>query len=178
MYNIEITFANGASHKLSIDRAKMADIDEIFGAWNGVEEIKVLEALNEPKLTVEGVTRLLRMNGWKDTKVVCPDGTRATISPCGYGDIHSVRDCDYFLLYWDMPWGGESSIEKLVDKLNRHAELKAEDEADKLKLRAYFDEHQANGWTDSSWEFYSDWHKDIYGYRPHGLVCGEYVRPW
>ena len=138
----------------------------------------MLEAINEPQLTVEGVTRLLRMNNWRDTRIVCPDGTRATISPCGYGTIHSIADCEYFLLYWDMPWGGESKIDKLVDKLNRHAELKAEDEADKAKLRSYFKKHEANGWDDDSWSFYSDWHKDCYGFRPHGRVCGEYVRPY
>lgn len=28
------------------------------------------------------------------------------------------------------------------------------------------------------WSWYSDWHKDTFGYRPHGIVCGEYIRPW
>jgi hypothetical protein len=27
------------------------------------------------------------------------------------------------------------------------------------------------------WDFYSDWHKDVFGYRPHGIVCGEYINP-
>ena len=47
MYNIEITFNNGATHKLSIDRVKLSVIDDYFNAESGVEEIKVLEALNE-----------------------------------------------------------------------------------------------------------------------------------
>lgn len=28
------------------------------------------------------------------------------------------------------------------------------------------------------WGSYSDYHKDVYGYRPHAVVCGEYVKPW
>lgn len=28
------------------------------------------------------------------------------------------------------------------------------------------------------WGDYSDYHKDVYGYRPHAIVCGEYVKPW
>lgn len=28
------------------------------------------------------------------------------------------------------------------------------------------------------WGFYSDWHKDVFGYRPHGVVCGKYVSPY
>ena len=77
-----------------------------------------------------------------------------------------------------MPWGGEDTLEKLVKTLNRHEELAAEQEEDKVKIRKYFDKHQKDGWDEDSWSFYSDWHKDIFGFRPHGKVCGEYVRPW
>lgn len=27
------------------------------------------------------------------------------------------------------------------------------------------------------WQWYSDYHKDVFGYRPHGIVCGEYINP-
>lgn len=27
------------------------------------------------------------------------------------------------------------------------------------------------------WSSYSDWHKDVFGFRPHGMVCGEYINP-
>lgn len=28
-----------------------------------------------------------------------------------------------------------------------------------------------------NWGYYSDWHKDVFGYRPHAIVCGTYVNP-
>ena len=28
------------------------------------------------------------------------------------------------------------------------------------------------------WGFYSDYHKDVFGYRPHAVVCGVYVSPY
>ena len=28
------------------------------------------------------------------------------------------------------------------------------------------------------WDSYSDYHKDVFGYRPHAIVCGVYVRPY
>jgi hypothetical protein len=28
-----------------------------------------------------------------------------------------------------------------------------------------------------TWGWYSDWHKEVFGYRPHGIVCGEYIDP-
>ena len=176
MYEIEIKFANGNTHSLRVTRAKLADIDEYFNAEVGAE-VEVIKAENEPELTVDTVVHLLARNRWRETKIVCPDGARATVTPCGW-EIHSVADCEYFLIYWDLPWGGEQTIEKLVKTLNRHAELKAELDEDRAKIRAFFDEHMRDGWCDDDWDFYSDWHKELYGYRPHGFVCGEYVKPW
>jgi len=129
-------------------------------------------------LTETCVLNAFKENNFEDTTFICPDGAEAVVAPCCYYGEKSIENCEYFLIYWDMPWGGEDTLEKLVKTLNRHEELAAEQEEDKIKIRKYFDKHQANGWDDESWSFYSDWHKDIYGYRPHGRVCGEYVRPW
>lgn len=177
MYRVKITFNNGSEKYLRITRAKMAVLDEYFNANVGVSEVKVVEAENDKPLTVENVERLLRMNGWEETVIVCPDGARVSVTPCGYGDITKLSDCDYFLVHGDMPWMGGDKLEKVVDELNRHAELLAEQEAQKKKLREYFEAGQADGWTKHDWSWYSDWHKDLYGYRPHGYVCGEYVNP-
>ena len=129
-------------------------------------------------LTTDFVKNALEMNNFEDTTFVCPDGAEAVVAPCCYYGEKSIENCEYFLIYWDMPWGGEDTLEKLVKTLNRHEELAAEQEEDKVKIRKYFDKHQKDGWDEDSWSFYSDWHKDIFGFRPHGKVCGEYVRPW
>ena len=87
-------------------------------------------------------------------------------------------DCEYFLIYWDMPLGGEENIDALVNTLNRHEELLEEQNKSVMAIHSYFNEHQANGWKADDWDFYSDWHKDVFGFRPHGKVCGVYVRPY
>ena len=110
-------------------------------------------------LTVENVRDALVKNSWKETKVTCPDGTVAEIVPCSCVDIKNEADCEYFLLYWDMPWGGNDSLEKIVKSLNDHAKLKEEEEDEKKKLREYFEIHHEKGWNDDSASFYSDWHK-------------------
>lgn len=130
------------------------------------------------KLTKEKVIKAFEENGWKDTVITCPDGAKAKVSPCSYVDVKSVTDCEYFLIYWDMPWGGEDNIDALVNTLNRHEELLKEQNKSVMEIHSYFNEHQANGWTDDAWDFYSDWHKDVFGFRPHGKVCGVYVRPY
>ena len=129
-------------------------------------------------LTTEVVQKALERTGFKETTIICPDGARAEITPCGCGVLRKIEDCEYFLIYWDIPWGGEDNLEDLVKVLNNHEVLAKQQEDDKAKIRAYFEEHQKNGWTEDDWDWYSDWHKDVFGYRPHGMVCGEYIRPW
>lgn len=41
-----------------------------------------------------------------------------------------------------------------------------------------WDEIRGDAELYEQWGSYSDWHKDVFGYRPHGIVCGEYVNPY
>ena len=47
------------------------------------------------------------------------------------------------------------------------------------KLKEFYDKYIANKeWSeidDEDWSFYSDYHKDVFGYRPRSLNFGEYV---
>ena len=117
-------------------------------------------------------------NNWGDTEIICPDGTPVLVTPCTYGEVASRDDVDYYLVYADIPWMGCDSLEKLAKELNEHADALKKQEASRARLLEYFKEHEASGWDDDSWGFYSDWHKDEYGYRPHGHVCGVYVEPY
>ena len=122
---------------------------------------------------------IFTMNNWGETEIVCPDGTPVLVSPCYYGETATSRnDIEYYLVYADVPWMGANTIEKLANQLNKHGEYLAELTADRIEIRKFFDEHEQKGWDSDSWSFYSDWHKDLYGYRPHGHVCGVYVEPF
>ena len=45
------------------------------------------------------------------------------------------------------------------------------------KLRQFYEEHIADReWNEidqGAWDFYSDYHKDVFGYRPRGISFGE-----
>ena len=64
---------------------------------------------------------------------------------------------------------------------NYREEEKSYREKNEPLIRDYFATHfEGKEWKDidpECWEFYSDWHKDVFGYRPHGIVCGEYINP-
>lgn len=143
--------------------------------WYG-EEIKEEEPMSN--YTVETLTKILSDNGWKETAITCPDGAEIVVSPCAYGEVKGIESVEYFLVYSDVPWSGCETIDRLVEQINGHAQAVADLASEREELRKYFEGGEADGWTQHDWSWYSDWHKDLYGYRPHGHVCGEYVLPW
>lgn len=129
--------------------------------------------------TKESMFEELKKNGFNDTTFILADGTSAIVTPCYYGKgAPSLEDIEYFLVYCDeLPYLSDDKLEKVAERFNNILKLRSEQDAEKIELRKYFDEHQSKGWDDGSWSWYSDWHKDVYGYRPHGYVCGVYVNP-
>lgn len=45
------------------------------------------------------------------------------------------------------------------------------------EIKHFFeDKIQGKTWEEldpNLWEYYSDWHKDVFGYRPRDIICGE-----
>ena len=162
-------------------------INEINAIMSEYEDIDVAIPMNVKEdvtmkeYTVENLIAIFAANNWQEVEITCPDGAEIVVNPCGYGDVTGLYDVDCFLVYGDIPWmggmGGDR-ISELVDQINGHAKLVDELNNDRAELRKYFEDGEADGWTKHDWSFYSDWHKDLYGYRPHGHVCGQYVRPW
>lgn len=65
-----------------------------------------------------------------------------------------------------------------VDEIEEAQKYREENEPE---LRKYFNKYfNGKSWAEiknseelyNRWDFYSDWHKDVYGYRPHDIVCG------
>lgn len=89
---------------------------------------------------------------------------------CDDGLISSV---DEFFI-----WMLEAKPEMIYDYREEDRRYR---ETNEPKIREFFAEHiEGKEWKDidpDMWSFYSDWHKDVFGYRPHGIVCGEYINP-
>ena len=113
------------------------------------------------------------------------------------GDVISIDDCCGYYVYFTSI--GECTRAKdfddLVDIVMNHPakqnEVQAESDRyfaeNEPKVRAYFKEHfEGKTWEEirqdeelyDCWGWYSDWHKSVFGYRPHAVVCGTYVRPY
>lgn len=98
------------------------------------------------------------------------DGQRITIHPCV-----SFGCTEYFLVY-GFEQTGFNTIEEVASYIDHYNEHKNKQINEEQKIRKYFDEEISQGKGD--WDWYSDWHKDVFGFRPHGMVCGQYVNPY
>ena len=86
------------------------------------------------------------------------------------GTVECVDDFFYWVLNNKPEW-----VFNYVEEEKRYRE------DNEPKIREYFEKNfEGKTWNEidpDNWSFYSDWHKDVFGYRPHGIVCGEYVNP-
>ena len=132
------------------------------------------------KYTAEKMFKTMADNGFEDTEFVLADGSIAVVTACTYAEeIHEMKDVDYFLVECEgLPYISNEKLEKVAENFNNILALRNEADEERIALRKYFEEGEKNGWETSDWGYYSDWHKDVYGYRPHGHVCGVYVNPW
>lgn len=85
----------------------------------------------------------------------------------------TIKSVDEFLT-----WMLNTNPDKIFNYREEDERYRRENEP---KIREYFAKHiEGKEWKDIDpeiWSFYSDWHKDVFGYRPHAIVCGEYVNP-
>lgn len=106
------------------------------------------------------------------------------IVPCfDYTNIKAETHVEYFLMGSpDVNLYGENTLDAVVKSLRNFDALVSASETEKIRLQDYFDKYiKDRPWDQINpdrWGWYSDWHKDVYGYRPHGSVCGQYIRPY
>ena len=125
----------------------MFTIERTTKALNKKIEEAIAEGTNEINLTIKAT------------------GDKVKIILCGTADIKSVNDIEYFLMECRFPWAGSSSIESIAKLLNNWQAKIDEDDEEKQKLRKYYEENYGTEKFDDGW--FSDWHKDVYGFRPH-----------
>lgn len=107
------------------------------------------------------------------------------------GDKITIDDCCGYYVWFSAIGEGTRAkdLDDLVDIVMNHPakqnEVLAEEQKyfaeNEPKVRAYFREHfEGKEWEEirqdeelyDCWGYYSDWHKDVFGFRPRAVVCG------
>ena len=109
-------------------------------------------------------------NGFNELKLTMKcDGAVVVITPCtmGFEPMKKVEDVEWFLMSCTtMNTCGSEKLDDIAKILvNYEKELK-ENEEEIEKCRRYWEKHVKNSTDRYMDDFYSDWHKDLFGYRP------------
>ena len=131
---------------------------------------------------LETLTKKVNENGFNEFKMEMTNGDVVTVTPCCYVENpESIEQIEWYLVAGKMPWMGGPTLEVIAKQFVDYEEDLKERELEKLELYDYFEKHILPHKDDPNWSFsesddfsyYSDWHKDVYGFRPRGFVCGE-----
>jgi hypothetical protein len=115
-------------------------------------------------------------------------GTKITVMPCSAdgGQINSLEDVGYFLMDCEPVYLlGEDRIEGVSNTLLHFDDIVRKDIIAKEKCLKFYEEHIAIHENDPDWkpeesddfDYYSDWHKELFGFRPRGFVFGVNIDP-
>ncbi len=124
------------------------------------------------------IHQALELNEFQEIEVRISESHTIRITPCSQSteSIRDLADVEWFLTDDFLVDGGSCIYKLAADLLNYRGLEKAQiDEEEKLQrfyedhIAAFYDTPQRE-WTDKQHEdfgFFSDWHKDVYGHRPH-----------
>lgn len=126
--------------------------------------------------TKESVWEKLKANEYKAVRFELPDGSYMTITPLfAYGANEKTLDaCEWFFVAAEPPiaYLDDSDLDRIVEVMNNIASVRENDRLEKQQLKEYFLKYQKDGWTSEAYQTYSDWHKDLFAFRPNGYTYG------
>lgn len=89
--------------------------------------------------------------------------------PYGQDAVTDASSVEYLLFggsCWASHLSGEpENVQKHLDHVQ---EIRDSWYAEAARLKTYLEQHKTDWTGDESYDFYSDWHKDVFGYRPRG----------
>lgn len=89
------------------------------------------------------------------------------ITPCSYGNITKVEDCEYFLMdCTTINMLGHDTLEEVAKDIMNYQNMKESNNREIEECRQYWLKNVKNSTSPYMDDYYSDWHKDLFGHRP------------
>lgn len=142
--------------------------------------IEISDWANDVLTTYSQIKTQIEESGYaKEQEVLLGSGEKLYLSLCSYGEIKSLDDVDFFLTGSEFVDSSESlyAIASNIVNVDKTRELI---EKDKKNIFSYYQDEDIeqllslplNNRSEKQEDilsFFSDWYKDLYGYRPKGL---------
>lgn len=135
---------------------------------------------------IEYIKTKIMKNNFKITEFTFPkfNDLKVYVTPCSYDTvITDFSQVEYFLINCDIiNFYGCDTVEKLAETLLNMEKTIKFDFEEKMKCKQFFESHILPHKNDPNWKsyesddfsYYSDWHKDLFGFRPRSLEPADF----
>lgn len=122
------------------------------------------------------LTKRFMENRWNSVTITMKhDKNRITLTPCSMAyEMRSMDDVEYIMTqgYGPAAWV-EGEPEQVFENLASYENLAEHWKEELEKLKAFCAKHENFPYDSNEYGFYSDWHKDLFRFRPNGWVVGK-----
>lgn len=124
--------------------------------------------------------QIIKSDFAQEQKISLPNGSKLGMKLCSYGEINDLSDIDYYMTDSESIDSDESLYKIAENIINEEKTIEFMKE-DKEKLFSFYQDEDIEYLMQRPYDllsekeidtlfFFSDWHKDVYGYRPRGLA--------
>ena len=135
---------------------------------------KVLATYSQIKTQIEE-------SGYANEQTISlPNGSKLGMKLCSYGEIKDLSDIDYYMTDSESI-DSEESLYKIAENIVNEEKTIERMKEDKERIFSFYQDEDIEYLMQRPYDFlsekeidtlsfFSDWHKDVYGYRPRELV--------
>ena len=117
--------------------------------------------------TKEMISQLCEQNNYQNFVLRMTNGDQLTITPCLSTNTHCMQDIEWWLVRAPIPFLDAATIEELINTLNHYETIVVNHANQKAQLKTFYLTNIYNKCASPEiQDYYSDWHKDIFGFRP------------
>lgn len=168
----------GSSVQIPFEKIKEDAIATVLNEVLKIEELsswakKVIDNYN---ILADQITK----SGFaKEQNISLSNGTNLRITLCSYGEIKDLSDIDYYMTNSEFI-DSDESLYRIAENIVNEEKTKESMKENKEKLFSFYQDEGIEFLLQTSYillsekdkdtlSLFSDWHKDVYGYRPRGL---------
>ena len=104
---------------------------------------------------------------------ICIKNHQYYIQPCSYSKQPNLSNIEFFIVTPDDIIHSSNSLIEIAENIVNFEDKTKEHDMNKIALEQYYTENikgkSIQEIDDDILTFYSDWHKDVYGYRPRNI---------
>lgn len=169
----------GADVQIPFEKIKENAISTVLNEVLKIDELsewarKVMDSYNIV------ADQIIKSGFANEQAISLPNGSKLGMKLCSYGEIKDLSDIDYYITNSESI-DSEESLYKIAENIVNEEKTIERMKEDKERIFSFYQDEDIEYLMQRPYDllsekeidtlsFFSDWHKDVYGYRPRGLA--------